>query len=185
MSWFDDLLNTQWFNDGVALPRRQIVDVTFPQVAGSSNDGDIIDDGAVLDQHSLRMPSYRPAWPFPMSAAPAVAALRYVRPFRDTYDTTPIVNQALVVPKPFIPYYLGWVCFGTALADAITFTAYKNGVATALSLTIPGGTSGDVNDLFATNGTNVRWNKGDTLGLGVTQAGATIQASWHALVTLQ
>jgi hypothetical protein len=183
--WFDDLLNTQWFKDGAPLPRRQIVDVTFPQVSGSSNDGDIVDDGPTLDQHRLRMPSYRPAWSFPLTTAPAIAALRYVRPFRDTYDTTAIVNQAYVVPKPFIPYYLGWVCFGTALADAITFTMYKNGVATALSLTIPGGTSGATNDIFQANGTNVRWDRGDTLGLGVTQFGATAQASWHALVTLQ
>lgn len=185
MSWFDDLLNMQWWKDGAPLPRRQVVDVTFPQIGGASNDGDIIDDGATLDQHSLRLPSYRPMWQFPLTAAPAVAAVRYVRPFRDIYDTTAIVNQAYVVPKPFIPYYLGWICFGTALADAITFTAYKNGVATALSVSIPGGTSGGTNDIFAANSTNVRWNKGDTLGLAVTQGGVSVQASWHALVTLQ
>lgn len=185
MSWFDDLLNTQWLNDGVALPRRQIVDVTFPQVAGGSNDGDIVDDGSVLDQHRLRVPSYRPSWQFFMTNAPAVAALRFVRPFRDLYDTTPIVSQAFVVPKTFIPYYLGWQSSGAALADAITLTAYKNGVATALTLTIPGGTTGLTNNIFQANNTNVRWNKGDTIGLGVTQAGTAVQAFWHTLVAIQ
>lgn len=186
MSWFDDLLNTQWYNDGVALPRRQIVDVTFPAVNPgdlSTNDGTI--DGPVVDQHRLRMPSYRPSYWFPMTAAPAVAALRYVRPFRDIYDTAFISGQAWVVPHTFCPYYLGWLSSGSPLSDAATFTVYKNGAATALSLTIPGGTTGVGNDLFAANGTGVVWNRGDTLGLVVTQAGTAAQAFWHAMVTLQ
>lgn len=185
MSWFDDLLNTQWFKDGVALPRRRIVDVTFPAKSLSSNDGDIVDAGAVLDQHNLRLPFYRPYWPFFLTAAPAVAALRFVRPYRDIYDTTAVVNQALVVPHTFRPSYLGWQCSGLALTDAISFTMYKNGVATALVLNIPANQSGLNNDIFQANGTDVTWNRGDTLGLGVTQAGVAVQASWHAIVVLQ
>lgn len=184
MGWFDDLLNTQWFKDGVPLPRRQIVNVTFPQKSVSSNDGDIVDD-PTNDQHLLRLPFYRPYYPWFLTNAPAVAALRYVRPYRDTYDTTTIVSQSLVVPKTFRPSYLGWLSCGSPLADAITFTVYKGGVATALSLTIPAGTTGPTNDLFQANTTDVTWNKGETLGLGVTQAGTAVQAAWHAIVVLQ
>jgi len=182
MSWFDDLLNMQWWKDGVPLPRRQVVDVTF---TGLQNGGDLIDD-SVNDRTKLFMPPYRPQWPFPLTAAPAVNAIRYVRPFRDTYDTTPIVSQTFVVPKTFTPDYIGWDCFGVALAtDSITFTAMKNGVATALAITIAAGSPGGLADQFSANSTGVTWNKGDTLGLQVLQSGATAQASWHALVTIQ
>jgi hypothetical protein len=180
MSWFDDLLNTQWWKDGIALPRRQIVNVTF----NPAGNGDIIDDGPVLDRHRLRMPFYRPYWHWPMTAAPAVAALRYVRPFRDTYDTTTIVNEALVVPHTFCPTHFSFICMGSTLVDSAVFVAYKNGVATALSLTIPGGTfPGTFVDV--SNGTGVTWNRGDRLGLGVTQGGAFAQVAWNALVVLQ
>lgn len=180
MSWFDDLLNTQWFKDGAPLPRRQIVDVTFP-----GGNGDIIDNGAVADSHSLRLPFYRPYWPWFLTAAPAVAALRYVRPYRDLYDTTAIVSQAFVVPHAFRPTHFSWICMGAALAtDNISFTVYKNGAATALTLAVaPGTAPGTFIDVG--NPTDVTWQRGDTLGLGVTQSGATAQAFWHALVVLQ
>jgi hypothetical protein len=180
MSWFDDLLNLQFWKDGLPLPRRQVVNVTFP---GNIESGGSLVDNPGQDRHDLTLPRFRPHWQWFMTAAPAVNAVRFIRPYRDTYDTTPIVSQSFLVPKAFTPRYFGWQCAGTALADAIAFTIVKNGTATGVVLNIPAASPPGIGNIF-TGALSVSFAAGDRLGVQVLQAGATAQANWHAQLVL-
>ncbi len=180
MSWFDDLLNIQIWKDGIALPRRQVVNVTIPDSADSG--GSLVDNPG-QDRSDLTLPRFRPHWLWFLSHAPAVNAVRYIRPYRDIYDTSFAVSRALPVPKAFQPRYFGWHAAGFALSDAITFTIVKNGVDTGVVLNIPAGAPPGIGNIF-TSALSVSFAKGDSLGVKVLQAGTAVQNSWHAQLTL-
>lgn len=180
MSWFDDLLNFQIWNDGIALPRRQVVNVTLPDEAVSG--GSMVDNPG-QDRTDLTLSRFRPHWLWFLTSAPAVNAARFIRPYRDQYDTTAIVSQSLPVPKAFQPRYFGWQCAGTALADAIAFTVVKNGVDTGVVLNIPAASPPGIGNIFV-NALSISFAKGDSLGVKVLQAGTTPQAFWHAQLVL-
>ena len=113
------------------------------------------------------------------ASAPATTSTRYAT---FAFGTPLAVELAgtYVVGVPTVISALTFLCQGTALAtDTVTVTLRKNGADTAITFTIPAGTTpGTVVGDYAHS---VAFAPGDTISIKLVQSGSTAQSGWEPM----
>jgi hypothetical protein len=115
--------------------------------------------------------------------APHVAADRFAPVLQGVPPLSTEAPSQWVVVRPFIATYFSFMCGFTPLAtDTLVATIRKNGVDSAMVLSIPAGSPQGT--IVADTAHSVSFARGDKVSLKLRQSGTAVQAAWHGLFQL-